>query len=74
MIQKKIIDIMQQVFRNEHLDMSCSQQNCNTWDSINHINLIVELELAFNISFEPEEIASMTDFNKVYEVTKNKLS
>lgn len=73
MTQQKIIEIMRNVFRNDAIDITCSQQNCNTWDSINHINLIVELEIAFNVSFEPEEISSMTDFKRVMDTLNNKL-
>lgn len=74
MTQQKIIKIMRDVFRNNTIDTNCSQQNCDTWDSINHINLIVELEMSFNVSFEPEEISSMTDFKKVQDILNKKLS
>ncbi len=49
-----------------------SQQNCSKWDSLHHLNLVVELETEFDISLEPEEIAIMNDFNKILEVLESK--
>ena len=36
-----------------------SQTNCEAWDSVNHLNLVLALEAEFGITFEPEEIAAM---------------
>jgi len=36
-----------------------SQSNFVKWDSLNHLNLVVELEDEFGVSFEPEDIAEM---------------
>ena len=33
---------MKSVFKTDNLDETCSQQNCEQWDSMNHLNLIVE--------------------------------
>ena len=63
---------MRRVFENPSLDSGCSQTNCKKWDSMNHLNLIVELEMEFGASFEPEEIARMVDFAAVCEILKAK--
>lgn len=36
-----------------------SQTNCEAWDSVNHLNLVLALEAEFGVTFEPEEIAAM---------------
>ena len=58
-MKEKIKDIMQRVFILENISDDISQANCDKWDSLNHLNLIIELEEEFNTSFEPEEIAEM---------------
>lgn len=65
---------MKEVFGTEDLDLTCSQKSCEQWDSLAHLNLIVELESEFRVSFEPEEIADMTSFEKVCEALNNKMS
>ena len=71
-MEDKILKVMRRVFQNEDIDTSCSQMNCEQWDSMNHLNLVVELEIEFGVSFEPEEIARMVDFKAVCEVLKMK--
>jgi len=42
------------------------------WDSIHHLNLIVELESFYHIIFEPEEIQSMITLDKIIDCIKSK--
>ncbi len=72
-MKEQILEIMRQLFEDGDIDTSCAQDNCEAWDSLHHLNLIVELEEAFNIEFEPEEIAAMRSFSKVLEVVESKL-
>jgi acyl carrier protein len=37
-----------------------------------HLNLILELQDAFDVEFEPEEIAEMKSFKDVIDVLKEK--
>ena len=65
---------MKEVFGIEDLDATCSQKTCEKWDSMAQLNLVLELEDAFGISLEPEEIGEMTSFETVCETLRNKLS
>ncbi len=58
-MDQKIVDILKEVLEDENVNAEASQSNCASWDSMHHLNLVVELEDAFNVSFEPEEIAEM---------------
>ena len=73
-MEQKILDIMKSVFKTDSIDESCNQQNCEKWDSMNHLNLVVELEMEFGVSFEPEEIAKMQSYQEVLNIVKSKLS
>lgn len=64
------MEILRQVLDIEDLDATCSQTTCEAWDSLHHLNLVVEMEDAFDVTFEPEEIAVM----KSVEDIKNLLA
>lgn len=46
------------------LEKNPSMQNVELWDSIGHINLITELEDAFNIEITIEEMSEFTSYEK----------
>lgn len=71
-MDKKIIEIMQRVFEVDNVNEETSQANCEKWDSLHHLNLIVELEDAFDVEFEPEEIAEMKSFAAVKHALEQK--
>jgi acyl carrier protein len=64
-MKEKIKEVMQRVFELAEISDDISQENCAKWDSMQHLNLIVELEEVFSISFEPEEIAEMKSLDKI---------
>jgi acyl carrier protein len=73
-MKDKILNIMSEVFE---LDLASfpeevTQVNIEDWDSLRHLNLIVELEDAFDVSYEPEEIAEMITLEKIIEITSKK--
>ena len=72
-MEDRILEIMKDVFGTEDIDRTVSQKNCEKWDSLAHLNLIVELETEFGVSFEPEEIGEMISFNLICESLKSKL-
>lgn len=38
-----------------------SNTTVSTWDSLNHVTLVLELETAYGVSFSAEETLAMTD-------------
>lgn len=71
-MEDKIKMIMARVFemKIEDLPAEINQSTVDNWDSLRHLNLIVELEEAFDKSFEPEEISEMTSMGKIMEMIK----
>jgi acyl carrier protein len=67
--------IMANVFRTDikNITEDLNQKDVVFWDSLRHLNLIVELEEKFDISFEPEEISEMVTFKKVIYYINQKL-
>lgn len=71
-MREKIINIVSRVFEVE-VNENTDQKNCDAWDSLRHLNLIIELEDEFNISFEPEEIAQLKSIALIEELISQKL-
>ena len=72
-LEDKVLEIMLETFEMDEVSTDASQKNCERWDSLHHLNLASELEEAFDIELEPEEIAEMTDFTRVVEMVESKM-
>lgn len=72
-LEDRVMAIMCQVFEVDKVTPDISQKNCERWDSLRHLTLASELEEAFDIELEPEEIAEMVDFSHVIETLQSKL-
>lgn len=73
-MEEKVLEILKEVFELETVDQTCSQDNCDKWDSMGQLNLVAELEDVFDISLEPEEIGKIKSYKDIIELFKNKLS
>lgn len=51
-----------------------SPENIESWDSVQHLNLILALEQDFSVQFEPEEIEQMSSIDRILGVLQSKLS
>ena len=65
----KIVEIISQTLAIE-INANTSQSTCEQWDSLRHLNIIIALEDAFDLSFEPEEIADMKSVAIIEEFIK----
>ena len=72
-LEDRVLEIMREVFDLQEVSTDASQKNCDRWDSLRHLTLASELEDAFDIELEPEEIAEMTDFPRVIAMLQSKL-
>ena len=66
----KIIEIISDVLGTQ-IDANASQTTCEKWDSLQHLNIIVALEEAFDVSFEPEDIAKMKNIEDIKKTIEN---
>lgn len=72
-MEEKVLEILKELFELDTVDESCSQKTCEKWDSMGQLNLVVELEDAFEVSLEPEEIAEMKSYGDIIKLLKEKL-
>lgn len=71
-MEEKILEIMKSVFGMDSIDTTCSQENCELWDSMAQLNLTVELEMEFDITLDPEEIGEMKSFEDIVRIVRSK--
>jgi acyl carrier protein len=73
-MKDKIKNIMASVLEvpESQLKEDTTQNQVANWDSLRHLNLVIELEETFNVSYEPEEIAEMNSLEKITALTKAK--
>ena len=70
-MEEKVLNIIKRVFELTDVRSDVSQSNCVKWDSLNHLNLILEVEMEFNISFSPEEITEIKNFSDLLNAIEN---
>lgn len=72
-MEEKILEILKETFELDSVDKTCSQATCSAWDSMGQLNLVAELEDAFDISLEPEEIGEMKCYYDILHILKSKV-
>ena len=69
MIKPTVKSLMAEIFEIDEntIGDDASQKTISEWDSLQHLNLMVEIEDKFDVSFEPEEISGMTTLEKIVD-------
>ena len=79
MNREKVLDIVQEIcrdiFDSENLIITneLSAEDIDTWDSLNHLNLISSVEEEFNIKFDFDEMASFKNIGDIIDSIINKI-
>ena len=71
-MEEKILEILKETFELDSVDKTCSQQTCPAWDSMGQLNLVADLEDAFDVTLEPEEIGTMTSYDDIVRILREK--
>jgi len=58
----------------KRLDAASSPEQVETWDSLQHLNLVLALEGTYGIAFDPEEMERMKNLGVIAALVGNKLS
>jgi acyl carrier protein len=64
-MREKIKNVIKRTFNLMNVSDDISRKNCEKWDSLNHVNLIVALEEEFDICIEPDDIALMISLKDI---------
>ena len=71
-MKERIFDVLKDVFELESVDEGLSQKNCDKWDSMGQLDLVIALEQEFGVSLEPEEIGTMVCYADIERILKSK--
>ena len=63
-------DVVSKVFGidKDEVTEELEYQSIPSWDSINHLELVTELESEFNVDFEMDDIIAMESIAKIREI------
>ena len=71
-MEEKILEIIKNTFGLDEVSKDISQQNCEAWDSMGQLNLVANLEEAFDVCIEPEEISEMRCYADIVSILEIK--
>jgi acyl carrier protein len=57
----------------ESVGLDSSPETLGAWDSLHHLNLLLELEASFNVKFTARETSRMTSIKDITELIRSKL-
>ena len=69
---KKILSQILRVPQNE-ITSNSSPDNISSWDSLQHMNIMLALEQSFGVSFTDEEIVESLSYEIILETLNEKL-
>ena len=74
-LELKILSVMSDVFGidKELINMDSSQDDIDTWDSLNQLDLIVSLEEEFDIVFPIEDLGNLVSCKLIKVIIEEQL-
>jgi len=75
-ITEKLTEVSQEVFDDDTLVLhnEMTADDVDEWDSLSHVNLMIAIEIAFEIEFNQSEIQNFANVGELMESIKTKLS
>ena len=73
-MKTKIDNLLKNIFPsiNGEIDENWGPDDIKEWDSLNHLNMVLDIEKQFNISLELEEVLSIEKIKHIYEIIEKK--
>jgi len=68
-VKKRVIEIASKVFEipKYEIDENTTYGSIESWDSLNHLNLFLEIEESLGVRFSAEEISKLTSIKKIID-------
>lgn len=71
-MEEMILNVLKRALEVSDVDVTCSQKTCAAWDSMKHLNVVIELEMETGLEFTPEEIAKMVSYEDIVRILNAK--
>lgn len=72
MIEKKIIKIIQEFIKEKKIKKNISLNKIKRWDSLNHLNILMEIEKKLKIKFKIDEMSNFKNIGEIINCVKKK--
>ena len=74
-ITEELTAVFREVFDDETIVLSdeLTANDVDSWDSLSHVNLIIAIEMAFDIEFKQSEILNFANVGELKKSIINKL-
>lgn len=75
-ITEKLTDVFREVFDDDTIVISdeMTADDIDAWDSMSHINLIIAVEIAFDIEFKQNEVQNFANVGELKQSIEGKLA
>jgi acyl carrier protein len=76
-LEEKVYEIIKKVFNltDQNIDKKLLKEgHIEAWDSLGHLNLLMELEREFNIKFSLDDIEKSRSFEDIVKLLEEKLN
>ncbi|HHU71574.1 MAG TPA: acyl carrier protein [Clostridiales bacterium] len=75
-VKQRLEEIFRDVFEDDELEIydEMSAKDIDDWDSLTHIQLILEIEKAFSVKFTIEEITKTRNVGEFIELLTSKIN
>jgi len=75
-ITEKLTNVFREVFDNETISLheEMTANDVDAWDSLSHVNLMIAIELAFDIEFKQNEIQNFSNVGELMKSIEEKIS
>lgn len=75
-ITEKLTKVFREVFDDETISLreEMTADDVDAWDSLSHVNLMIAIELAFDIEFKQNEIQSFANVGELMKSIEEKIS
>jgi len=73
-MEGKLKTVISNVFEltSDKIDELTTMESIEQWDSLKHLQLVMEIEEKFGVVFETEEILEITSFIGIKDILRNK--
>lgn len=75
-VKQTLNSVFRRVFDNDGITIfdAMTANDVEEWDSLAHINLIMEIEAQFNVKFTVDDIVDIKDVGEMIQLIENKIA
>ena len=67
----QIIEVVNEVLENENIDINSSIENINSWDSMNHMLIMIALKEKLGLNLSPSDIADAISVKEILKIIQS---